>query len=132
MRKDFGLLVLRLMLGALLLFHGVNKLLNGIGGIEQMISSHGLPSVLAYGVYLGEVVGPILVILGLFSRIGGLLIVVNMIVAILLAGLGNLFSIGQSGGYALELECFYLFSGLAVALLGAGRFSLGGEAGPWN
>ncbi|SRR5579885_601310 len=132
MQGDLGKLVLRLTVGVLLLFHGVNKLLNGIGDIEQVISSHGLPDVLAYGVYLGEVAGPVLVILGLFSRIGGLLIVADMVVAVLLEGMGNLLVINQFGGYALELECFYLFCGLSVALLGAGRYSIGGDTGAWN
>jgi len=132
MQGDLGKLVLRLTVGVLLLLHGVNKLLNGIGDVEQMITSHGLPDVLAYGVYLGEVAGPALVILGLFSRIGGLLIVADMIVAVLLAGMGSLLKLNEFGGYALELECLYLFGGLSIALLGAGRYSVGGETGAWN
>jgi putative oxidoreductase len=128
---DLGKLVLRLTVGVLMLFHGVHKVLDGIPDIKQMLAAHGLPDVLANGVYLGEVVGPILVILGLFSRIGGLLIAVNMIVAVLLAGMGSLLAIDPHfGGYALELEAFYLFGGLAVALLGAGRFGIAG--GRWN
>jgi putative oxidoreductase len=130
-REDLGKLVLRLTVGVLLLFHGIHKVLDGIAGIKQIVTAHGLPEVLAYGVYLGEVVGPILVILGLFSRIGGLLIAVNMIVAVLLAGMGSLLALDPHfGGYALELEAFYLFCGIAVMLLGAGRIGIGGER--WN
>ena len=129
---SLGKLVLRLSVGGLLLLHGVHKLLDGIGPIKQMVAVHGVPDWLAYGVYLGEVVGPILVILGLFSRIGGALIAVNMIVAVLLAGLGHLLSLNPMGGYALELEAFYLFGAVAVILLGAGGFSLGGSHGRWN
>ena len=69
-------------------------------------------------------------ILGLYARVGGALIAVNMIVAVALAGMGSLLSFGPSGGYALELEAFYLFAGLTVVLIGAGRFSVGG--GRWN
>ena len=128
---DLGKLVLRLTVGGLMLFHGIHKVLDGIPDIKQMLTAHGMPDVLANGVYLGEVVGPVLVILGLFSRIGGLLIVVNMIVAIALAGMGSLLAVDPHfGGYALELEAFYLFGGLAVMLLGAGRFGIGG--GRWN
>jgi putative oxidoreductase len=128
---DFGKLVLRLMLGGLLLFHGVNKILTGIDPIREMIGAHHLPEFLAYGVYAGEVVAPVLLILGLFARIGGALVVVNMIVAILLVHTGMLFGLDGTGGYALELQAFYLFSGLAVALLGAGRIAVGGQ-GPLN
>jgi putative oxidoreductase len=124
---DFGKLVLRLMLGGLLLFHGVNKILTGIDPIREMIGAHHLPEFLAYGVYAGEVVAPVLLILGLFARIGGALVVVNMIVAILLVHTGMLFGLDGTGGYALELQTFYLFSGLAVALLGAGRYAIGGQ-----
>ncbi|MBS0278290.1 MAG: DoxX family protein [Proteobacteria bacterium] len=124
---DFGKLVLRLMLGGLLLFHGVNKILTGIDPIREMIGAHHLPEFLAYGVYAGEVVAPVLLILGLFARIGGALVVVNMIVAILLVHTGMLFGLDGMGGYALELQAFYLFSGLAVALLGAGRYAIGGQ-----
>ena len=132
MWDDLGKLVLRLTVGVLLLFHGTHKVLGGIDGIKQMVSAHGMPDVLAYGVYLGEVVGPVLVILGLFSRIGGLLIGANMLVAILLAGMASIAAINPVGGYALELECLYLFCGVSVALLGAGSYSVGGKNGRWN
>ncbi len=130
MSEDLGKLLLRLCLGGLLLFHGVHKLLNGLGPIDGMLVAHNISSTVAYGVYLGEVVAPILIILGLFSRIGGLLVAGNMIVAVLLAGLPRIAALAPSGGYALEAEVFFFATGLAVALLGAGRLSLGG--GRWN
>jgi putative oxidoreductase len=129
--NDFGKLVLRLTLGGLLLCHGVHKILTGIDPIRAMIGAHGLPDYLAFGVYAGEVLAPILIILGLFSRIGGVLVMLNMIVAILLVHTGMLMELTNQGGYVLELQAFYLFGGLAVALLGAGRIAVGGE-GPLN
>lgn len=129
--EDLGKLVLRLTVGVLMLFHGMHKVLGGILGIKQMVAAHGLPDLLANGVYLGEVVGPILVILGLYARIGGALIAINMIVAIALAGMGSLLVLDPHfGGYALEIEAFYLFGGVAVMLLGAGRLAIAG--GRWN
>jgi putative oxidoreductase len=124
---DFGKLVLRLTLGGLLLFHGVHKILTGIGPISDMMTAHHLPAYLAYGVYAGEVLAPVLIILGLFSRIGGVLVMANILVAIALVHMGALVGLNAEGGYALELQMFYLFGGLAVALLGAGRISIGGE-----
>jgi putative oxidoreductase len=128
---DFGKLVLRLTLGALLLFHGVHKILTGIDPIRAMIGSHGLPDYLADGVYAGEVLAPVLLILGLFARLGGVLIMINMIVALLLVHMGMLAGLNDQGGYLLETQMLYLFGGLAVALLGAGRISVGGQ-GPLN
>jgi len=129
---DTGKLILRLSLGILVLMHGLMKLSGGVGGIAGMLSSHGLPGFLAYGAYVGEVIGPLLVILGLYSRLGALFIVINMVVAILLAHTGQLFSTTQQGGWALELQGMFLFGALAVAFMGAGRFGLGGSGGRWN
>lgn len=131
MQEDVGKLVVRLGVGALLLLHGVHKLLTGIAPIKTLVVNAHLPDLIAYGVYLGEIAGPILVILGLFSRLGGVLIVLNMIVAILLAGMASLFTLNAFGGYALELEMFFLLGGLSVALLGAGRLGLN-IGGRWN
>jgi len=128
---SLGKLVLRLTVGGLLLMHGVHKLLDGIDPIKQMLAAHGAPDALAYGVYLGEVVAPILIILGLFSRVGGLLVVGNIIVAVVLARMADLLALNPAGGYALESEVFFLFGSIAVILLGAGQFSLGGN-GRWN
>ena len=132
MTDDLGKLVLRVSVGVLILLHGIFKLQNGVDGIAGMLGNNGLPAFLAYGVYIGEVVGPALVILGVFTRIGALLIAGNMLVAFLLAHMQELFSLGQMGGWALELQGMFLFGAIAIALLGAGRFSVGGIAGRYN
>ncbi|HVL76182.1 MAG TPA: GntR family transcriptional regulator, partial [Noviherbaspirillum sp.] len=44
----------------------------------------------------------------------------------------ELWGITKTGGWALELQGSFLFAALAVALLGAGRFSIGGASGRWN
>jgi putative oxidoreductase len=121
---DLGKLIVRLTLGGLLLFHGVAKLFNGIGGIESMLVAHGIPAFFAYGVFIGEVIAPLMVILGYHTRIGALLIVFNMLVAIALAHSGQLMSLGSSGGWRLELQGFFLFIALALIFLGPGRYKL--------
>jgi len=132
MTDDMGKLVLRLSVGVLMLLHGIFKLQNGVGGIAGMLGSQGLPGFLAYGVYLGEVVGPVLVIIGLYTRIGAFLIIGNMLVALALAHSQELFSLGSMGGWALELQGMFLFGAVAIALLGAGKFSVGGVSGRYN
>jgi putative oxidoreductase len=124
MNDDLGKLVLRLTLGILMLLHGIAKLSNGIGGIEGMLVSHGLPAFLAYGVLVGEVLAPLLVIFGLYARIGGAIMAINMVVAIALAHSSQLLQISKSGGWALELQGFFLFTAIAVALIGPGKFSI--------
>lgn len=130
MSEDLGKLVLRITVGGLLLFHGVHKLLNGIAPIKAMVTAHGIPEAVAYGVYAGEIAGPLMVLLGLFARIGGALIAVNMLAAVFLAGLTQATMFNAMGGYALELEAFYFWCAVAVILLGSGRFSIAG--GRWN
>jgi putative oxidoreductase len=91
-----------------------------------------MPAALGYLVYIGEVLAPALVIVGLFTRAAAAIIIVNMIVAVLLAHTGDLLSMSDSGGYALELQALYLVVALVVVMIGAGRYSLGGIYGRWN
>jgi putative oxidoreductase len=130
MQDDLGKLILRLTVGALLLLHGVHKMLTGIAPIEAMVVARHLPQALAYGVYVGEIIAPVMVMLGIFARIGAGLIVVNMIMAVVLAGMSSIAQLNPMGGYALELEAFYMLGALSIALLGAGRLSIAG--GRWN
>jgi putative oxidoreductase len=129
---DLGKLILRLALGILILLHGLAKLDGGVGWIAGALGAHGLPGFIAYGAYIGEVLAPVLLILGLWTRVGGLLIAVNLAFAIGLVHMNGLFTLGKSGGWSLELEGIYLLGGIAVALLGAGAYSLGGRNGRWN
>ena len=122
--EDIGKLVLRITLAILILLHGVSKLQNGIDFISGLVSGAGLPSAFAYLVYIGEVVAPLLVLIGLFTRPAALLIAINMIVAIVLVHMGELFTFTNSGGWALELQGMFLFTAIAISLLGAGRYSL--------
>ena len=131
-RDDQGKLLLRIVLAVLLLFHGVSKLGGGIGFIAGLLEKAGLPGVFAYLVYVGEVLAPLLILVGLFTRAAALVVVVNMIVALLLVHTGEFFTMSDTGGWALELQGLYLGAALALALLGAGRYSIGGVAGRYN
>jgi putative oxidoreductase len=121
-----GKLVLRLTVGGLILLHGIAKLLHpsALEYVGRQLNAVGLPSVLSYGVLVGEVVAPLLIILGIAARFGGLLVVVNMVFAIWLVHAGELFSMSKNGGWALELQGFYLFCGLAVFFLGSGKLAV--------
>lgn len=124
MNDDIGKLVLRLTLGILMLLHGIAKLRYGVSGIESMVQSHGLPGFLAYGVFVGEVIAPLLVIFGFYARIGGLIMAFNMVVAVVLAHGSQLFDISKTGGWELELQGFFLFTALVVALIGPGKLAI--------
>lgn len=130
--EDTGKFVLRLALGILMLLHGIAKLRFGVDFVSGLLVAHGLPGALAYGVYVGEIVAPLLLIVGLYTRPAAWIIVVNMLFAFSLVHMQDLTALGKQGGWALELQGMFLFSALAVALLGAGRFSIGGRAGRFN
>lgn len=115
-----------------MLFHGVAKVLGGPASIIGLVEKAGLPSAFGYLVYVGEVIAPLLVVAGLWTRAAAAVIAVNMMVAVLLVHAGELFTLSKSGGWALELQGFYFFSAIAVVLLGAGRFSVGGVNARWN
>ena len=129
---DAALLILRLVLGGLILVHGLTKLPPPPDFIVGVLAKANLPTVLAYGVYVGEIVAPIFLIIGVWTRLAAVIIAINMIVAIGLVALPRLFSLNQYGGYALETEAMFLFTAVALALAGAGRFSVGGRYGPLN
>jgi len=122
----FGKLLLRLTLACLLLFHGIGKILHPefVEPIVKGVSAMGLPGPFAYAVYIGEVIAPLMIFLGLYARIGGLIVAVNMVFAIVLVHTAQIFTLAKSGGWALELQGFYLLCGLVVFFLGSGRFAV--------
>ena len=122
--SDLGRLLLRIALGILIIFHGIAKIRSGIDPIMQLVTATGMPAFVAYGVYVGEVLAPLLVILGWYSRVGALIIAINMVFALSLAHRADLFNLATSGGYALELQAMYLLVAIALALMGPGRYSM--------
>lgn len=130
--SDLGRLLLRWTIGILVLMHGLSKVSAGPGPVIEMLRGHDLPGLLAYGVYIGEVLAPVLLVVGLWTRAAALVVVVNMGVAIALAHRDDFFKLGATGGWAIELQALYLLGAAAIALLGAGALSVGGARGRWN
>jgi putative oxidoreductase len=123
--EELGRLILRLTVGGLMLFHGVAKILHTgtIDFISGRLVETGLPGMIAYGVYAGEVLAPVMLILGIYCRAGAALIVVNMLFAIGLSHMADITALTDHGGWRLELQGFYLFGALAVMFLGSGRIA---------
>ena len=123
-QQNIGLLILRLTIGGLMLFHGYDKLIHGIDGIISLLIKNGLPGFTAYTVFLGELIAPILLILGYRSRLASIFIALTMVAAILLAHSDDIFKLGDHGNWALELNGLYLFGSLAILFLGGGTIGL--------
>lgn len=122
--NDIGKLLLRLTVGIMILFHGIHKIIYGISGVKHLTVSAGFPEFIAYGVYVGEVVAPIFIILGLYARVASLFLALNMMMAIFLAHGGSFFAIGKHGGLVTELPLFYLLLSIIIFLLGSGKYAV--------
>jgi putative oxidoreductase len=128
--EDLGKLILRFAVGGLLLFHGIFKLQHGVDWIMPLLANFGLPGFLAYGSYLGEVLAPILLLVGWQVRIAALAVAFDLFMAIVLALRGRAFSIREGGGgWAIELEVFFILGALALFFLGGGRYAAAARAG---
>ncbi len=123
--ESAGKLVLRLTVGLLMLFHGIAKLMNpgSVDFIGSKLAAAGLPEIISWGVYVGEIIAPLMLVFGVMSRLGAGIIVINMLFAIGLVHMGDIFALTEHGGWRLELQAFYLFGGLAILLLGSGRYA---------
>ena len=122
--NDLAKLLLRLIVGVMILFHGLDKLMNGIAGIKGLVVSSGLPEFFAYGVYVGEIIVPIFILLGLYARVASLVLAFNMAVAIVVGHGAFLFTLGKHGAPHIELPLLYLVLAIIIFLLGSGRYSV--------
>ncbi|MDQ3245253.1 MAG: DoxX family protein [bacterium] len=114
--KEWGMFILRVVLGVAFFIHGWDKLQN-IDGVIGFFSSIGLPPFFAYLVAWSETLAGLALILGFFTQIAGYVISIIMLVAIFKVKLKG----GYLGGY--ELDLIYLASALAIAWSGAGSIS---------
>ncbi len=126
MNRNFaaGLLLLRLATGGLMLFHGVAKLQKGVSGMGSMLQSKGIPAFVAYGVYVGEVLAPLLLIIGFRSRIAALLIAFTMVVAVATAHPEDIGKLSDSGAWAIELPALFFFNSIALFCTGGGALAV--------
>ncbi len=123
---SFGLLVLRIVVGAVFAAHGAQKIFEfTIPGTIGSFSDMGvpLPEIAAPVVAFVEFIGGILLILGVFTRLVGLLLAVDMIVALIAVHLPAGLWVGE-GGY--EFVAVLGAAALALAFTGAGRLSVDG------
>jgi putative oxidoreductase len=115
--KEWGMFILRLVVGAVFIAHGWSKLQN-LPMIVGFFGSLGLAPFFAYLVAWTEFVSGIALLVGIFTRLAGYLVAIVMVCAIYFAK----FKMGFLGGYELELTL--LASALALAWNGPGKVSV--------
>ncbi|MFA9191478.1 DoxX family protein [Flavobacterium sp. FZUC8N2.13] len=120
---SLGLLILRIALGVLMLLHGIAKIGNTsfIGG---MLTERGLPSFLSYGVYITEIVAPILILVGFRTRLAAAVYVFGALFALFLVHAAQLFLLNQNGGWELELLGLYIAGGITLFFTGGGKTAI--------
>lgn len=118
--SQWGLTILRLVVGIVFLAHGSQKLFtlgfHGVGGFFAQVGIP-LPMVTAVAVTFVEFLGGIALIFGLLTRWVALLLVINMLGAIFFVHFKNGF-FAQGGGYEYPLTL--LAANLALMLAGPG------------
>jgi uncharacterized membrane protein YphA (DoxX/SURF4 family) len=96
--SDIGLLIIRITLGVTIFFHGWHKVLHGIEDQKGLIEAIGIPGFFMYFGYISEVLAPVLIILGIFTRLSAIAIIIT--------------------------QLFYLFIPIALLFTGPGRFTV--------
>ena len=120
---DFGLLVIRVVLGIIMVAHGSQKLFTfGYDGVTAGMAQSGLPlpAVSAALIIAAEFGGGLLLIAGLLSRFAAAAIAFGMTVASIQVHLPNGFFAPTGYEFTLMLAA----AGLGIVLTGPGRFSL--------
>ena len=106
-----------------MLFHGIAKLSN-LNGIKNMLAESGLPEIMAYGVYITELIAPILLLIGFRARLASIAFFFGMLSAMFLAHSGDMFALSKTGGLQIELILLYAFGALVLFFTGAGKYSV--------
>lgn len=133
---DLGLLLVRLALGGIFIAHGVTKIMGGIPEFAKHLGGLGIPEpqIMAYATIAAEILGGLMVALGILPRIGALALAVVMGVAIFKVHLANGFFLvikatqtieaGSWIPHGVEYCVALLAMSLAVFFAGGGAYAL--------
>ncbi len=132
-RDDLAKAINRVAVGVLILFH-TRAVLLGELAIRNTLAAWGLPTELAYSAIFFEGIAPIMVIAGIYARVGAAIMTFWMVMAFLMAHVhtGHLWQLTENGvSWRIEVPLFFLVGSIVVYLQGAGRYSLN-IGGKWN
>ncbi|MFP5021930.1 DoxX family protein [Pseudonocardia phyllosphaerae] len=120
---DLALLLTRIVIGIVLLAHGIQKLGNGVGGVSSMFAELGIPAptLAALFAMFVEVVGGAALLLGVLTPVAGILVFLNFVGAYLTAHFGVTVFVDDNGW---ELVGTIAVIGAVLAAVGPGKFSV--------
>jgi putative oxidoreductase len=109
-------LIMRVVIGIIFMFHGIAKFQMGLSNVDAWFSSFGIPGFMAYVVAVLELVGGMMLIVGLLTRYVSALFVIMLIGAIFTSKLSaGLLGDGQMPGYELDLGFMLVLLYLVVS-----------------
>ena len=119
-------LAVRVIVGIIIVAHGLQKLTGGPANFGQGLAGMGvpLPVLMAYVVTFVELIGGILLIIGLLSRLAALLLTIDLAVAILLVKVNTSLIAPQGSGAGAELDLALIAGLLVILFAGPGKLSL--------
>ncbi len=117
--EDVGLLFLRIAVGIPFIVHGITKLMD-VPGTAAFFATVGLPLFFVYFIGFFELIGGLMILLGIYAWIGGWMITLVMAGAYIIVKHKFAFI----GGMSFEIDYAFFFAGLAIAFLGSGKYSV--------
>lgn len=133
--SSLGLFFLRLIFGSSFLLHGFHKVQNlhsSLEGIKNLLIEAKIPDFLAYGVFIGEVLAPLFIIIGFYTRISSAIVFFNCLVILYVTQIKvlafdqvlNIFTLGSRGEFANELVFLYIACSLCLIFTGSGKIAV--------
>ncbi|MGB0869379.1 MAG: DoxX family protein [Flavobacteriales bacterium] len=119
-------LFLRLGLGITILPHGYQKI-SDFGNMVDLLSGHyGLPTLIAILVILIEFFSPILLLIGVFTRINALLLAIVLFGAAFFHLEHGFFMnwLGNQSGEGYQFSLLYVLCAMAAVVIGGGKLSI--------
>jgi putative oxidoreductase len=120
--RSWGLTLLRVVVGVIFVMHGWQKLSMGFHGVADFLGSHGIPvpTLAAVVLTLVELIGGIVLILGVLTRYFAALLAIDMLVAIITVHAKN----GFFAPKGVEFPLLLLVANLNLMLAGPGALSV--------
>jgi len=120
----YAITLLRVSLGILFLAHGLLKVfVFTLPGTAQFFQSVGLPGIMAYGVTPMEIIGGLMLIVGLYSRwVALVLFPILLVASIKVHGANGWLFTNEGGGW--EFPAFFAVATLVQFLLGDGAYGV--------
>ena len=120
---DLGLLITRIGVGLLMIPHGIAKISKGVEGISTELAEHGIPGFIAYGVFIGEIIAPLLILIGYRTRLAAAIFLINMLVIVFIFHPEDITQFSKHGGWKLELAGLFLLGSLSLLFTGGGKYA---------